>query len=60
MGSSNTEKGYYFIIYYFTELFRKEEKFYVNRGSFLQAVGELNLYVNNVGRQAIYLNIQAG
>ncbi|KAK9512929.1 hypothetical protein O3M35_001234 [Rhynocoris fuscipes] len=50
---SNTEEGYYFIIYYLTELFRKEENVYVNREEFLQAVRELNPYVNNVARQAI-------
>uniref|UniRef100_A0A1B6MCT5 Carboxylic ester hydrolase n=1 Tax=Graphocephala atropunctata TaxID=36148 RepID=A0A1B6MCT5_9HEMI len=50
---SNTEEGYYFIIYYLTELFRKEENVYVNRDEFLHAVHELNPYVNNVARQAI-------
>ncbi|KAL1140823.1 hypothetical protein AAG570_000751 [Ranatra chinensis] len=49
---SNTEEGYYFIIYYLTELFRKEENVYVNREEFLQAVRELNPYVNNVARYA--------
>lgn len=53
MMGSNTEEGYYFIIYYLTELFRKEENVYVNREEFLQAVRELNPYVNNVARQAI-------
>ncbi|KAJ8961186.1 hypothetical protein NQ318_008869 [Aromia moschata] len=50
---SNTEEGYYFIIYYLTELFRKEENVYVNRQEFLRAVTELNPYVNAVARQAI-------
>nr|ADA60184.1 acetylcholinesterase 1 [Liposcelis paeta] len=50
---SNTEEGYYFIIYYLTELLRKEENVYVNRDEFLQAVRELNPYINNVARQAI-------
>nr|AOS89450.1 acetylcholinesterase 1 [Apolygus lucorum] len=50
---SNSEEGYYFIIYYLTELFRKEENVYVNREEFLQAVRELNPYVNNVARHAI-------
>ncbi|KAJ8977111.1 hypothetical protein NQ317_014065 [Molorchus minor] len=39
---SNTEEGYYFIIYYLTELFRKEENVYVNRVEFENAVAELN------------------
>lgn len=50
---SNTEEGYYFIIYYLTELFKNEENVYVNREEFLQAVKELNPYVNNIARQAI-------
>lgn len=50
---SNSEEGHYFIIYYLTELFRKEENVYVNREEFLQAVKELNPYVNNVAKQAI-------
>lgn len=50
---SNSEEGHYFIIYYLTELFRKEENVYVNREEFLQAVKELNPYVNSVAKQAI-------
>lgn len=50
---SNTEEGYYFILYYLTELLRKEEGVTVTRKEFYQAVKELNPYVNNVARQAI-------
>ncbi|KAK9680178.1 Carboxylesterase family [Popillia japonica] len=50
---SNTEEGYYFIIYYLTELFRKEEDVYVSRQEFIRAVAELNPYFNNIARQAI-------
>lgn len=50
---SNTEEGFYFIIYYLTELFRKEEGITISKKDFLQAVKELNPYVNDVGRQAI-------
>nr|MBE5724277.1 acetylcholine esterase [Cucujiformia] len=50
---SNTEEGYYFIFYYLTELFRKEENVYVNRQEFLRAVNELNPYFNEVSRKAI-------
>jgi acetylcholinesterase len=50
---SNTEEGYYFIIYYLTELLRKEEGITVTREEFLQAVRELNPYVNGAARQAI-------
>ncbi|XP_058822042.1 acetylcholinesterase isoform X1 [Topomyia yanbarensis] len=50
---SNTEEGYYFIIYYLTELLRNEEGVTVSREEFLQAVRELNPYVNGAARQAI-------
>lgn len=50
---SNTEEGYYFIIYYLTELFRKEEGVTISRKEFLQAVKELNPYMSALGRQAI-------
>ncbi|XP_018319548.1 acetylcholinesterase-like isoform X2 [Agrilus planipennis] len=50
---SNTEEGFYFIIYYLTELFPKEENVYVNRQEFMRAVTELNPYVNGIARQAI-------
>lgn len=50
---SNTEEGYYFIIYYLTELFHKEEGVTVARKDFLQAVKELNPYMNGPARQAI-------
>nr|AFI47642.1 ace-1(R) [Plutella xylostella] len=50
---SNTEEGYYFILYYLTELFPKEENVGISREQYLQAVRELNPYVNDVARQAI-------
>lgn len=50
---SNTDEGYYFIFYYLTELFPKEENVGVTRKQFLSAVRELNPYVNDIGRQAI-------
>lgn len=41
------------MLYYLTDLLRKEEGVTVNREEFYQAVKELNPYVNNAGRQAI-------
>jgi acetylcholinesterase len=47
---SNTEEGYYFIIYYLTELFRKEESVYVNRDEFLKVgtcfIFNLNFFIS--------------
>jgi len=53
MMGSNTEEGYYFIMYYLTELLRKEEDVFVSRDEFKQAVYELNPYFNNIVREAI-------
>ncbi|KAK0172171.1 hypothetical protein PV328_005520 [Microctonus aethiopoides] len=52
---SNTEEGFYFIIYYLTELFRIDgtEDVKVTREEFIRAVTELNPYVNQIGRHAI-------
>lgn len=50
---SNTEEGYYFIIYYLTELFHKEEGVTITRKEFLQAVKELNPYMTGPARQAV-------
>lgn len=50
---SNTEEGYYFILYYLTELFPKEENVGITREQYHQAVRELNPYVNDAGKQAI-------
>ncbi|XP_012274789.1 acetylcholinesterase [Orussus abietinus] len=52
---SNTEEGFYFIIYYLTELFRIDgtEDVKVSREDFLTAVTELNPYVNQIARHAI-------
>ncbi|XP_024876595.1 acetylcholinesterase-like [Temnothorax curvispinosus] len=52
---SNTEEGFYFIIYYLTELFRIDgaEDVKVTRDQFISAVSELNPYVNQIGRNAI-------
>lgn len=52
---SNTEEGFYFIIYYLTELFRIDgkEDVQVSRDQFVRAVTELNPYVNQIARHAI-------
>ncbi|KAJ8684458.1 hypothetical protein QAD02_020250 [Eretmocerus hayati] len=52
---SNTEEGFYFIIYYLTELFRIDgtEDVKVSREQFHKSVVELNPYVSALGRQAI-------
>ena len=50
---ANQDEGYYFIMYYLTELFRKEENVFVTRKDFETSVGELNLWVSPVGKEAI-------
>ena len=50
---ANRDEGHYFIIYYLTDLFKNEENVFVTRDAFIRAVGELNLYVKQVGKEAI-------
>ncbi|XP_076669783.1 acetylcholinesterase isoform X1 [Andrena cerasifolii] len=52
---SNTEEGFYFIIYYLTELFRIDgtEDVKVSREQYISAISELNPYVSQIGRHAI-------
>jgi acetylcholinesterase len=53
MLGANKDEGHYFIMYYLTDLFKKEENVFVSREQFTTAVGELNLYVKQVGKEAI-------
>ena len=48
MMGANKDEGVFFIMYYLTELFKKEETVFVNREDFIRSVGELNLYVKSV------------
>lgn len=50
---SNTEEGNYFILYYLAELLPKVEGVTVTRTEFINAVKELNPYVNKAVLQAI-------
>lgn len=50
---SNTEEGNYFIIYFLADLLPKQEGVTVSRKDYLQAVKDLNPYVNSPARQAI-------
>ncbi|XP_050542863.1 acetylcholinesterase-like [Daktulosphaira vitifoliae] len=50
---SNSEEGYYWIIYYLTELFKKEENVEVSRDDFIKALGKINPRADPVVRAAI-------
>ncbi|CAN8021976.1 unnamed protein product [Ixodes persulcatus] len=50
---SNRDEGSYFLIYYLTELFRRDESVYLAREDFVRAVRELNPYVGELAQQAI-------
>lgn len=50
---SNTEEGNYFIMYFLTELFKKEENVYISREEFLNSVHQLNPYFHPIVRNAI-------
>ena len=59
MTGANKDEGVFFIMYYLTELFKKEETVFVNRDDFIRSVGELNLYVKNVS-QTMGVSIKLG
>ncbi|XP_059085955.1 acetylcholinesterase-like [Tigriopus californicus] len=50
---TNRNEGYYFIIYYLTDVFRVKGNITIKRSQFETLVKELNLYVKSVGIQAI-------
>ncbi|XP_013780687.2 acetylcholinesterase-like [Limulus polyphemus] len=50
---SNLDEGTYWIIYYLTELFKKEEDVYLTREDFINSVKELNPYIGEAAQQAI-------
>ncbi|XP_013793998.1 acetylcholinesterase-like isoform X1 [Limulus polyphemus] len=50
---SNTEEGTFWIVYYLTDLFKKEENVYLTRKDFINSVKELNPYIGEVGQEAI-------
>ena len=50
---ANQDEGYYFILYYLTDTFKKQENVYVTREKFEGYVKDLNLWVSDVGLQAI-------
>lgn len=50
---SNRDEGTYFLIYYLTELFRRDESVYLSRSDFVRAVRDLNPYVSELAQQAI-------
>ena len=50
---SNTEEGYYFILYYLVHIFKREENVYVNLEQFIESVMELFPHASLIVRQAI-------
>lgn len=50
---SNSEEGYYFIMYYLTELFKNEENVLITRTEFLNAIQDLNPGMNDLAIKAI-------
>ncbi|XP_059081080.1 acetylcholinesterase-like isoform X2 [Tigriopus californicus] len=50
---TNQDEAFFFIMYYLGEIFKNEESVHVTREDFLKLVSETNLYVKQVGREAI-------
>ena len=53
MMGGNQDEGYYFIMYYLYDIFKKEENVFVSRKQFEESVPQLNLWVAPVGVEAI-------
>ena len=50
---TNSNEGHYFVLYYLTDIFKKQENITISREQFRKAVGELNPAVTPVGIHAI-------
>ena len=50
---TNSNEGHYFVLYYLTDIFKKQENISISREQFRKAVGELNPAVTPVGIHAI-------
>lgn len=50
---ANRDEGNFFIIYYLTDMFKREENVYINREDFVRSVSELNIYANPLQKKAI-------
>ncbi|XP_076040560.1 acetylcholinesterase-like [Oratosquilla oratoria] len=50
---SNSEEGFWFIMYFLTDFFRREENIQITRDQFERSVRDLHPYFNDVIRQAI-------
>eukprot|EP00095_Tigriopus_kingsejongensis_P006002 maker-scaffold505_size153196-snap-gene-0.26 protein:Tk06002 transcript:maker-scaffold505_size153196-snap-gene-0.26-mRNA-1 annotation:"ace1 type acetylcholinesterase" len=53
MLGTNQDEAIFFIMYYLVDLFKNEESVHVTRQDFIRAVSETNLYVKQVGQEAI-------
>ena len=50
---TNSNEGHYFVLYYLTEIFKRQENISITRDQFRKAVTELNPVVSPVGIHAI-------
>ncbi|XP_064456026.1 acetylcholinesterase-like isoform X2 [Ornithodoros turicata] len=50
---SNRDEGTYFLVYFLTELFRRDDNVYLTRDDFVRTVRDLNPYVSDLVLQAI-------
>ena len=50
---TNSNEGLYFVLYYLTDIFKKQENIQISRQQFKDSVTELNPFVSPVGIHAI-------
>ena len=54
---ANKDEGIFFILYYLADMFKKEEDVFINRGEFMRAITELNVYANPLQKFVIIILI---
>ena len=47
---ANKDEGFYFILYYLSDMFKRQEDVFINREDFERSIIELNVYANPLQR----------
>ena len=50
---ANKDEGFFFIFYYLSEMFKRQEDVFINREDFERSITELNVYANPLQRKEI-------
>ena len=50
---ANKDEGFFFIFYYLSDMFKKQEDVFISREAFERSITELNVYANPLQRKSI-------